>query len=278
MTDYYGQLTARLENDHLILDYLAQGGPRIVRLIPKVLGENLLAETPDYELPSPYGPYRLWGGHRLWHAPETAARTYVPDDSGLRVVNVTDGVVLTHDEPRTGIRKEVAITMPRDAPTVHLVHRLTNTGLWSVELAPWAITQLRLGGTAVLPTTGAADDEGLLPDRLIALWPYSRWDDPRFRPGEAAIEIVTQAIARPFKLGYLNRVGWLAYRYGGVTFTKRWTPQPERPHVDFGCNAEVYTNDRHLELETLGPLVRLAPGETVEHVEEWVVEVRQDPD
>ena len=43
MTDYYGQLTARLENDHLILDYLAQGGPRIVRLIPKVLGENLLA-------------------------------------------------------------------------------------------------------------------------------------------------------------------------------------------------------------------------------------------
>ena len=278
MTDYYGQPTARLENDYLILDYLAQGGPRIVRLIPKVLGENLLAETPDYELPSPYGPYRLWGGHRLWHAPETAARTYVPDDSGLRVVNVTDGVVLTHDEPRTGIRKEVAITMPRDAPTVHLVHRLTNTGLWSVELAPWAITQLRLGGTAVLPTTGAADDEGLLPDRLIALWPYSRWDDPRFRPGEAAIEIVTQAIARPFKLGYLNRVGWLAYRYGGVTFTKRWTPQPERPHVDFGCNAEVYTNDRHLELETLGPLVRLAPGETVEHVEEWVVEVRQDPD
>ncbi len=278
MTDYYGQPTARLENDYLILDYLTQGGPRIVRLIPKVLGENLLAETPDYELPSPYGPYRLWGGHRLWHAPETAARTYVPDDSGLRVVNVPDGVVLTHDEPRTGIRKEVAITMPRDAPTVHLVHRLTNTGLWSVELAPWAITQLRLGGTAVLPTTGAADDEGLLPDRLIALWPYSRWDDPRFRPGEAAIEIVTQAIARPFKLGYLNRAGWLAYRYGGVTFTKRWTPQPERPHVDFGCNAEVYTNDRHLELETLGPLVRLAPGETVEHVEEWVVEVRQDPD
>ena len=47
MTDYYGQRTARLESDHLILDYLTQGGPRIVRLIPKVLGENLLAETPD---------------------------------------------------------------------------------------------------------------------------------------------------------------------------------------------------------------------------------------
>ena len=106
-------------------------------------------------------------------------------------------------------------------------------------------------------------------DRLFALWPYSRWDDPRFRPGEEAIEIVTQPIARPFKLGYLNHAGWLAYRYGGVTFTKRWTPRPAQRHVDFGCNAEVYTNDRHLELETLGPLVRLSPGESVEHVEAW---------
>ncbi|MBP6785993.1 MAG: hypothetical protein KA170_00290 [Candidatus Promineofilum sp.] len=272
MTTYYDQPTGRLENDHLILDYLLEAGPRIVRLIPRGLGQNLLAETPDYELPSPYGPYRLWGGHRLWHAPETAARTYVPDDSGLRVVTVPDGVILTHDEPRTGIRKELAITLRRDMPRVHLAHRLTNTGLWPVELAPWAITQLRMGGTAVLPTTGAADAEGLLPDRLIALWPYSRWDDPRFQPGEAAVEIVTQPIARPFKLGYLNRAGWLAYHYGGLTFTKHWTPQPEQPHVDFGCNAEVYTNDRHLELETLGPLVRLAPGETVEHVEEWEID------
>lgn len=270
MPDFYNQPTARLENDHLILDYLLEAGPRIVRLIPKGLGENLLAETPDYVLPSPQGPYRLWGGHRLWHAPETAARTYVPDDSGLRVVSMPDGVILTHDELRTGIRKELAITMSPDAARVHLAHRLTNTGLWPVELAPWAITQLRLGGTAVLPTP-AADAEGLLPNRLIALWPYSRWDDPRFQPGEEAIEVVTQPIARPFKLGYMNRAGRLTYRYEGVTFTKRWTPQPEQPHVDFGCNAEVYTNDRHIELETLGPLARLAAGEAVEHVEEWEV-------
>src|SRR5690606_38188690 len=38
MNDYYGQPTGRLENDHLILDYLLDGGPRIVRLIPTTLG------------------------------------------------------------------------------------------------------------------------------------------------------------------------------------------------------------------------------------------------
>lgn len=89
---------------------------------------------------------------------------------------------------------------------------------------------------------------------------------------EEAIEIDTQAIADPFKLGYMNRAGWMAYRYGGVVFTKRWSPRPNEPHADLGCNAEAYANDRHLELETLGPLARLAPGEWVEHVEEWEVE------
>jgi hypothetical protein len=271
MLHYHDQPAARLENDHLILDYLTAGGPRIVRLIPKALGENLLAETPDYTLPSPHGPFRLWGGHRLWCAPESAALTYVPDDGGLRLATLPDGVLLSRDEPRAGIAKELAVRLHPNEAHVRLEHRLTNTGLWPVELAPWAITQMRLGGTAVLPTTSAADPEGLLPDRLIALWPYSRWDDPRFHPGPEAIEIVTQPIARPFKLGYLNRAGWLAYRYRGVIFTKRWTPRPEQPHVDFGCNAEVYTNDRHLELETLGSLVRLAPGESVEHVEEWEI-------
>lgn len=275
MHTYYDQPTGRLENDHLILDYLLEAGPRIVRLIPRMLGENLLAETPEYTLPSPHGLFHLWGGHRLWHAPETAARTYLPDEAGFSASPIPDGVRLVQDEPRTGIRKEIAVTLHPPGAAARLAHRLTNTGLWPVELAPWAITQLRMGGTAVLPTAGAADAEGLLPDRLIALWPYSRWDDPRFRPGAEAIEIVTQPIADPFKLGYMNRAGRMDYHYGGVVFSKSWTPQPDQAHVDFGCNAEVYTNDRHIELETLGPLVTLRPGETVEHVEEW--QVRIDP-
>ncbi len=272
MLDYHHQPTARLHNDHLIIDYLLDAGPRIVRLIPTATGENLLAETPEATLDSPHGPYRLWGGHRLWHAPETAARTYIPDEGELRVVELPDGVSLSREEARSGIRSEIAVTLMPDAAGARLVHRLTNVGLWPVELAPWAITQLRPGGTAMLPLPGAIDDEGLLPNRLIALWPYSRWDDPRFRPGEAAIAIDARPIAQPFKLGYLNRAGWLAYRTGGLTFTKRWTPQADRPHVDFGCNAEVYTSGNHIELETLGPLVRLSPGESVEHVEEWLVE------
>ncbi|MFO7664381.1 MAG: hypothetical protein R6X18_17560 [Chloroflexota bacterium] len=273
MTEYYTLPTARLENDYLLLDYLTTAGPRIVRLIPKKLGENLLAETPHYELPSPYGPYHLWGGHRLWHAPEISARTYIPDDNGLQVSEVEDGVTLTYDEPHTHIRKELQLKLHSNAAKVELYHRLTNNGLWAVELAPWAITQLRLGGTAVFPTPrDSIDPEGLLPNRQVVLWAYSSWNDPRLRLTNDAIEIATQSIAQPFKLGTMNRAGWIEYRYQNVIFRKRWTPQPDQTHVDFGCNAEIYTNDQHIELETLGPLVTLKPGETVEHVERWEVE------
>jgi hypothetical protein len=181
-------------------------------------------------------------------------------------------VALRYDEPRSGIRKEMLLRLATDAPRVTLTHRLTNVGLWPVELAPWAITMLRVGGTAVFPVEPLADAEGLLPNRMVALWPYSRWDDPRLRLGEEAIEIVTQPLPQPFKFGYLNRAGWIEYRYGGVVFRKRWTPQPDAPHVDFGCNAEAYTNDLHIELETLGPLVRLGVGETVEHEEVWEID------
>jgi hypothetical protein len=31
----------------------------------------------------------------------------------------------------------------------------------------------------------------------------------------------------------------------------------------------VFTNPDFIELETLGPLIELRPGETVEHIERW---------
>jgi len=130
---------------------------------------------------------------------------------------------------------------------------------------------LKTGGTAVLPAS-PGDPADLLPNRVVALWPYSRWDDSRLRLTESAIEVVAQPRAVPFKIGTMSRAGWAEYRYEGVTFRKRWTPQPERPHVDFGCNVEVYASERHLELETLGPLTRLEVGEMAEHVEVWEVE------
>ena len=50
---------------------------------------------------------------------------------------------------------------------------------------------------------------------------------------------------------------------------KKTDVEKDAKYPDFGCNFEVFTNPDFLELETLGPLVELQPGEMVEHVEHW---------
>jgi hypothetical protein len=52
-------------------------------------------------------------------------------------------------------------------------------------------------------------------------------------------------------------------------FIKQFDYQPKANYPDMGCSAEVFTNQLMTEIETLGPLTRLAPGESVEHIETW---------
>jgi len=44
---------------------------------------------------------------------------------------------------------------------------------------------------------------------------------------------------------------------------------PHAQYPDFGCNFELFTNAEFLELETLGPVVTLQPGQATHHTEHW---------
>jgi hypothetical protein len=269
--DFYGLPTGSLGNSYLRLEYLAEAGPRVVRLFLAGSEENLLAELPDVHWETPYGAYYPRGGHRLWYAPEANPRTYVPDDGGLVVESVDGGVLLCQPtEEETGIAKALEIRLHPDRPALTLHHRLRNDGLWAVELAPWAITQLPLGGVGILPQqSGPLDPHGLLPNRCLVLWPYTRWDDPRLHLHDDYVLVKAEAQLPPCKVGYMNRQGWAAYIRGGVLFCKRFCARPKSPHPDMGCNTEVYCNDLFFELETVAPLCRLEPGQTVVHTEIW---------
>jgi len=54
----------------------------------------------------------------------------------------------------------------------------------------------------------------------------------------------------------------------GWVFVKRFQEQ-KLVYPDYGCNVEVFTNNAFLELETVGPLTKLAPGATMIHEERW---------
>lgn len=276
--DFHGLTARSLENDFLRLDYLTEAGPRLVRLFLAGSDENLLADAFDFTIPTPYGDYAFLGGHRLWHAPEIPPRTYVPDLTGLVIEEFPGGVRLLHPaEAQTGIAKMLAVRLVPDRAALTLEHELRNEGPWPVELAPWALTQLPLGGTAILPLpSGPVDPAGVLANRHLALWSYTSLDDPRLCLKDPAILIRARAARPPVKVGYANPLGWLAYWRAGVLFVKRFAFQPGADYPDFDSNAESYCDDRFIELESLGPLTRLEPGQSTHHTETWELYNRWD--
>jgi hypothetical protein len=274
--DFYGHATRRIRSDDLWVDVLATAGPRIVRLGLTGSSRNLLAETPGAGWETPNGRYELFGGHRLWFAPEDPDLVAIPDGNGLVLDPTPDGIRLTGlAELPTGLVRSITVRLARDRAALDVCHELRNVGDTPIELAPWAITQLPLGGTVLMPQPAATPGHQVRPNRTLVLWPYSSWEDPRFRPLDGLLTLD----AKPgpgLKLGYLNDAGWVGYVRDGAVLVRRFAPLPWRSHPDLGCNTEVYIGSRFLELELLGPLTELAPGSTVELAESWEVQ-RVDP-
>jgi hypothetical protein len=268
---YHGRATRRLANDRLWVDVLVTAGPRIVRLGLAGSGLNVLAETPDLGWDTPHGRYELIGGHRLWFAPEDPDLVAVPDGAGLDVVEEPDGISLTgRVEEATGLVRSIRLRMPPGRAALELCHELRNVGDRPIELAPWSITQLPLGGRVLLPQRPATPGHFVRPNRTLVLWPYTSWEDPRFRPKDGMLTLDGDA-GPDLKLGYFNDDGWVAYARDGALLVRRFDPQPGQPHPDLGCNAETYIGARYVELELLGPLVSIEPGSSAVLVERWQV-------
>lgn len=262
----------RLSNEKVELIATTDIGPRIMRF-GRPAGQNLLGEI-SADLGQTGGDmWRLYGGHRLWHAPEQQPRTYEPDNEP--VAFDWDGKRLLLRQPiesSTRIAKELEIRLDAEKPAATILHRLTNHNPWDVELAPWALTVMACGGTALLPQEPyAPHPEALLPARPLVLWPYTDMTDARWTWGRRLIRLRQDPRAgRPQKCGIRNTAGWGAYCLGRDVFIKQAAFDAEAQYPDFGCNWETFTNSEMLELETLGPLCLLAAnGGSVEHVEYW---------
>ncbi|NKI20841.1 hypothetical protein HFN20_06350 [Paenibacillus dendritiformis] len=211
--------------------------------------------------------WKLRGGHRLWASPEAYPRTYVPDDKPIQYAVAGNGVkLLAPVEPWTQTAKEIELQFRDDR--IEVIHRITNHGPWPIELAPWALSVMAPGGTAIVPHSRR--ETGFLPNRVFALWPYTKMNDERVDWGDDVIQVRQCAdIERAFKFGTRNEEGWAAYAVNGTLFEKSYEPQQEAVYPDFGCSFELYTNDKIMELETLGPLAALPPGGQAVHKEIW---------
>jgi hypothetical protein len=242
-----------------VLGLSRDGGPEIFAS----LGPEVVIDRPDS------GVYRFRGGHRLWAAPEIPEVTYAPDDEPCSVTTSTDRVAVVGRADRAGLVKGIDVSLAEGSLLVD--HILANSGSEPMEVAPWAITQLRLGGTAIIPIDGKADPNLLQANRSLVLWPYSDLADSRVTFHHGALTVnATEGPA--FKIGTGPDPGRLGYLLGGHLFTKTVEPAGSQPHPDRGAVGQFYLSDAFCELETLGPLVDLEPGGQASHREVWDIE------
>jgi hypothetical protein len=260
----------KLSNGKIELVLTGEVGIRVIRL-GFVDDVNEFYEDPDALGKGAGDDWRLYGGHRFWHAPEAQPRTYYPDNNPVTVAQHDGFVRVTQPvEPTTGMVKEVDFYMSEDALHVKLVHRMTNTGMWAVTLAPWALSVMA-GGTMVapLPPRGT-HPAALLPVNTFTAWAYTDMSDPRWTWGHRYVLLRQDPDATtPQKIGMDVRDEWVGSVRDGHLFLKLFQRKPGAVYPDMGCTVETFTNDFMLEVETLGPLAPLEPGASVEHVEDW---------
>ena len=247
-------------------------GPRVIRL-GFVGGQNLFKEYEDMLGTTGGDEWKIYGGHRLWHAPEAKPRTYALDN--VPVEFEWDGTTLRLTPPfeaDNGVQKEMLITMDPDENKVTVLHRITNESAWDITLAPWALSVMAQTGRAILPQEPfVSHQDKLLPARPLVLWNYTNMSDPRWTWGEKYVQLQQDPNnTQPQKIGIRSTLGWVAYALNGDVFIKRYPVHPDAEYPDYGSNTETFTNEDMLEVETLGPLTNLeADGGSVEHTERW---------
>lgn len=275
----YGHWGKCLKITNGVVDLVAtlDVGPRIIRF-GVVDGPNEFYEVKGEEVNQPIEPnflvygdqgnFHLRGGHRLWVAPEAMPRTYVPDNNPVTYQLLPNGVRLTPPlQPWTQFQLELEVTMGQDGQ-VTILHQVTNQGAWPVECAPWAVTMMCVGGLEVVPQS--KKEVFLLHNRTISLWSYSQMGDSRVNWGTDYITLRPTANATgAFKFGVHSEHGYAAYFNHGNLFVKRYSPVENGNYPDGGVSYETYTDANCCEMETLGQLISLQPGQTAQHVETW---------
>ena len=161
--------------------------------------------------------------------------------------------------------------MSANGSEVTLTHKLTNNGVWPVELAVWGLTIVKGGGEEIIPNEPfISHDDKLLPARAMTLWNYTDLSDSRFTFGKGFTRLKTDLAKKwPNKIGLENTLGWTGYFVDGNLFVKRFAHVPGSTYPDKGCNYETYTDGDFMEMESLGPVTRLEPGQAATHIERW---------
>lgn len=262
------RLVATLEVGPRILFFGTSRGPNLFKVVTAQNGKKVPDETDPQS-----GDWLIWGGHRLWVAPE-ADYCYLPDNRAVRWEKLPGGGVrlTAPDESGPGWRREIDLIPAASGARLQVVHRLIALRDLDIEVAPWALSVMDAGGTALIPQPAlGVHPIDLLPNRNLVVWPYVDLKDDRLDLGRSCWTLSQKAGRTPIKIGLRHTMGRLGYHNHGSLFTTTAPFDPAANYPDFGVNCEFFTNGEMLEVETLGSLRRMRGGESAELVSDWEI-------
>ena len=254
-------------------------GPRIIRF-GFIDGQNFMCDNRaaaepknDAEFEKFFGKDKKWellGGHRIWCSPESYPQSYYPDlDSVKYEITETGAVFTPNPETENGVQKQLEIKMDPDDANMQVVMRVTNISSAPQEFSIWGLTVSATGGMLVVPMND--NDTGLLHNRNISVWPYTNLADSRLHFGERYVTLKQdKSVNHALKLGFDLNQAEAYYCLGDDIFRKSYeTYHPHEKYPDNNCSFETYTCATFLENESLSPLKKVQPNETVSLTEHW---------
>ncbi len=269
-----------------ILFFGLEGGRNMLKTF-----ENQLGRTADLD-------WLLYGGHRLWAAPEDPYLSYLPDNQAVLVEfdNDDGGLSFVRPSDVSGLeRKLTVLPVCQNQEIVEICddndsafankdmkalgsfivrNEIINRSDRLIKTASWGITSFVPEGIGYLPMDKNCDPEKRFQaNRRLNLWDYSSLADPAYQWRENQLEIHQTEAQSKQKVGTWAAKPWLAYRLENLLSLIHLPMEQERSenYPDLGSNIEIYFDKDMLELETLSPWKNLQKGESVWHDEIWTL-------
>jgi len=242
-----------------IMKYGLAGGANVLWV-----NEELTAEKAGEAVAPEPGEWLNYGGYKLWPAPQVDWN-WPPDwqlDRGPCTAQVSgDGALRLIGAPSEtyGIRFDREIRLAASGGRLDIAQTAVNVSDGPVTASIWDVTQVNADCVAFVPLGSGATyrtGEGEAPDEQ-----WRRVDGM----------LLCKPTGRTGKVFISGPPAWLGCKQGPLLFLKAFEPadaappEPETPR-------EVYTGDMgYIELEIVGPAVRLLPGEGTVLKEVWTL-------
>ena len=247
-----------------VLHFSLKGMPNVLWEDSETAGK---LQSPDSETT---GNYVNFGGAKLWVAPQSKWGTlwtvwpphYDLDSGKCRTTIGKDGSVSLEGLPSAsaGVRMDRKATLRGNS--VHFIYSMTNISGKTVEWGIWMVANVQAGGRTFIPfVEGAALWSGEKDKKVPDSFNWKRTGDLLvldFKDGREGSKIFS-----------LSPEGWIAYAVEGQAFFITFAPDPEAVQPEGEAPTEIFRGKEFVELEHIGPLVRLAPGEKTTLTERW---------